>query len=248
MAVAVIADAHLGGPGGPAGPLIEQLRALPGQGCTRLVLLGDLFQAWIGHRKFETPEIAAVVDELRALRRAGVRIDYIEGNRDFFLAESPYADAFDSIGRELAFTAGGVRWLAVHGDGLNDRDRQYVFWRWLSKSAPARRLVFSAPARLARRVVASTEDRLSRTNFKHKRVIPERPIRAYAERRLAEGHDVLLLGHFHEERKWEVEGGRVWLLEAWFTSGRVEWLGRGVHAHLEDSIEENDEMGRLLAE
>jgi UDP-2,3-diacylglucosamine hydrolase len=248
MAVAVIADAHLGGPGGPAAPLIEQLRALPGQGCTRLVLLGDLFQAWIGHRKFETPEIAAVVAELRALRRAGVRIDYIEGNRDFFLEASPYADAFDSIGREVAFTAGGVRYLAVHGDGLSDRDRQYLFWRWLSKSPPARWLVLSTPARLARRLVASTEDRLSRTNFKHKRAIPERPIRAYAERRLAEGHDVLLLGHFHEERRWEVEGGRVWLLEAWFSSRRVEWPGRTVLAHLENSIDENEGLGRLHAE
>jgi len=224
--VAVIADAHLGGPGGPPGPLIDQLRALPSQGCTRLVLLGDLFQAWIGSAKFETPEIAAVVAELRALRRAGVRIDYLEGNRDFFLAASPYADAFDSIGRELAFTAGGVRWLAVHGDGLNDRDRQYLFWRWLSKSPPVRWLVLSTPARFARRFVSRAEDRLSRTNFKHKRAIPERPIRAYAERRLAEGHDVLLLGHFHEERRWDVAGGKVWLLEAWFTSGRVEWLDR----------------------
>ncbi len=55
MAVAVLADAHLGGPGGPAGPLIEQLRALPEQGCTRLVLLGDLFQAWIGQPQVRDP-------------------------------------------------------------------------------------------------------------------------------------------------------------------------------------------------
>jgi UDP-2,3-diacylglucosamine hydrolase len=225
MAVAVLADAHLGGPGGPAGPLIEQLRALPDQGCTRLILLGDLFQVWIGSPKFETPEIAAVVAELRDLRRRGVHVDYVEGNRDFFLEGSVYAGAFDSIGREVAFEAGGVRWLAVHGDGLNDRDRQYLFWRWLSKSALSRFLVLSTPARFARRFVARAEDRLSRTNFKHKRAIPEAAIRGYAERRLAEGHDALLVGHFHEERRWEVTGGRVWLLEAWFTSRRVEWAG-----------------------
>jgi hypothetical protein len=49
-------------------------------------------------------------------------------------------------------------------------------------------------------------------------------IRDYAERRLAEGHDVLLLGHFHEPRRWPVAGGEVRLLEAWFTSRRIEWL------------------------
>jgi hypothetical protein len=36
---------------------------------------------------------------------------------------------------------------------------------------------------------------------------------------------VVLFGHFHEERRWEVPGGRAWLLEAWFTGRRVEWLG-----------------------
>lgn len=225
MRVAVIADSHLSGPGGPAGPLLEQLAALPGQGCSRLVLLGDIFQAWIGSLRFETAEIAAVVEALRGLRSRGLRIDYIEGNRDFYLKDSPYADAFDHVGTEVTFEAGGTRYLAVHGDGLNDRDWQYLFWRRLSKSAPVRLAVTRIPRALAHRLVHSTEQRLSQTNFKHKIRIPEEAIRRYAERRLAEGHDVLLLGHFHEPRTWQVAGGEVRLLEAWFTSRRVEWFG-----------------------
>ncbi|HEY7214301.1 MAG TPA: hypothetical protein VIC28_06705, partial [Thermoanaerobaculia bacterium] len=204
MSVALIADAHLGGPGGPAGPLIAQLEALPGQGCRRLVLMGDLFQAWIGFPRFETEDVVAVVSALRKLRQQGVEIDYIEGNRDFFLAGSPYADAFDRIGLEVAFEVGGVRYLAVHGDGLNDRDWRYLFWRRLSKSTPVRFLVRNIPRRLAHRMVHSTEKRLSQTNFKHRAAVPEAAIRRYAERRLAEGHDVLLLGHFHEALVWKV--------------------------------------------
>ena len=68
----------------------------------------------------------------------------------------------------------------------------------------------------------STEERLSRTNFKHKMAIPEVAIRAYAERRFREGYEVLLLGHFHEERCWRLAGGEVRLLEAWFSSRRIE--------------------------
>lgn len=222
--VAVIADSHVGGPGGPAGPLLEQLRALPGQGCERLVLLGDIFQAWVGHPNFETRDIAAVVAELRELRRRGLRIEYVEGNRDFYLGDSPYADAFDAVVLETAFEVNGTRYLAVHGDGLNDRDWQYRFWRSLSKSAPVRFAVCHIPRRLAYRLVHSTERRLSNTNFKHKAALPEAAIRAYAERRLAEGHDVLLLGHFHEPHVWTVKGGEVRLLDAWFRSRRVEWL------------------------
>jgi UDP-2,3-diacylglucosamine hydrolase len=222
--VAVIADSHLSGPGGPAGPLLQQLAALPGQ-CDRLVLLVDIFQAWVGSPRFETAEITEVVSALRGLRRQGLRIDYIEGNRDFYLKDSPYADAFDQVGTEVAFEAGGKRYLAVHGDGLNDRDWKYRFWRDLSKSAPVRLAVTCIPRRLAHRLVHSTERRLSQTNFKHKVRIPEEAIVRYAERRLAEGYDVLLLGHFHEPRVWQVAGGEVRLLEAWFTSRRVEWLG-----------------------
>jgi UDP-2,3-diacylglucosamine hydrolase len=221
---AIIADAHLGGPGGAAAPLVAQLDALAPPRCERLVLLGDLFQAWVGSRRFETAAVAAVVAALRRLRGRGVSVHYIEGNRDFFLAGSPYADAFDSLGSELAFASGGRRFLAVHGDGLNDRDWQYLAWRGLAKSRASRFLVLHTPRRFARRVVDATERRLSQTNFKHKVRLPEAAIRAYAERRLAEGHDVLLLGHFHEPRTWRVAGGEVRLLDAWFRSKAVEWV------------------------
>src|SRR5687767_6414713 len=100
--------------------------------------MGDLFQAWIGDPRFETEDVRAVAAALRDLRRRGLRIDYVEGNRDFFLAGSPYADAFDRVVLEVAFEVEGRRYLAVHGDGLNERDLQYRFWRWLSKSAPVR--------------------------------------------------------------------------------------------------------------
>jgi UDP-2,3-diacylglucosamine hydrolase len=222
--IAIIADAHLSGPGGPAGPLVAQLASLPAQGCRRLVLMGDLFQAWVGFESFETDDVRALVAALRDLRRQGVVVEYVEGNRDFFLAGGPYADAFDRVALETTFEVAGVRYLAVHGDGLNDRDRKYRFWRWLSKSAPVRLLVRCTPRRLAHRMVHSTEARLSRTNFKHRAALPEAAIRAYAAQRLAEGYDVLLLGHFHEPRIWQVPGGEVRLLDAWFRSRAVEWL------------------------
>jgi UDP-2,3-diacylglucosamine hydrolase len=186
--------------------------------------MGDLFQAWVGFPSFETPDIAAVVAALRDLRRQGIEIDYVEGNRDFFLAGSPYADAFDRVVLETSFTAGGRRYLAVHGDGLNDRDWKYGFWRRVSKSAPVRFALRRIPRKLARRAVDSTEQRLSQTNFKHRAELPEDAIRRYAGRRLAEGYDVLLLGHFHEPRVWTVAGGEVRLLDAWFRSREVEWL------------------------
>lgn len=227
MSIAVIADAHLGGPGGAADAFVAQLGELPAEGCRRLILLGDIFHVWVGSRKFETPEVRHVVPALRRLREQGVRLDYIEGNRDFFLAGSPYAELFDHIGTELAFEHGGVRYLAVHGDGLNDRDRQYLFWRWLSKSALVRAMILSLPSVLAQRMVHGTERRLAKTNFKHKTRIPEEAILSFASRRLGTEHDVLFLGHFHEPRTWNVDSGQVRLLDAWFNRHHIEWLTAG---------------------
>ena len=225
--VALLADAHIGGPGGEGGPLAAQVRGLAGAGCTRLVLLGDLFQAWVGFPQFDPPGLAEVLAAVRELRAAGVRVEYLEGNRDFFIAGSRHAAAFDAVGLETSFTAGGRRYLAVHGDGLDEGDVQYRAWRWVSKSFPVRLAMRFLPARIARALVDSTERKLADTNFKHKMRIPEAAIRAYAARRLAEGHDVLLLGHFHEEHRWRQAEGEVWLLPAWFHSRKVEWVGSG---------------------
>lgn len=224
MPTALVADAHLGGPGGAAGPLVEQLRALPDQGVGHLVLMGDLFQVWVGERRFETPEIREVAAALPGLRARGMRVDYVEGNRDFFLAGGPYAPLFDSVVTELEVASGGGRVLLVHGDGLNDSDRQYRFWRWLSKSAPVHAAVKLLPGAVARRLVGSTERKLANTNFKHRARIPEEAIRRWATPRIAAGVRQIVLGHFHEERRWQVAGGEVWLLEAWFHSRRVEIL------------------------
>lgn len=86
-------------------------------------------------------------------------------------------------------------------------------------------VIRTLPESVVGRFVHGTERRLSGTNFKHKARVPEEAITRYAERRLAEGHDVLVLGHFHEPRVWRVEGGEVRLLDAWFRSRRVERLG-----------------------
>jgi len=224
MSVAVVADAHLGGPGGSGRALAEQLRALRPGDCSRVVFLGDLFHVWIGSRRFETPEVSRLTPVLRELRERGIRVSYVEGNRDFFLADGAYGDLFDDYGREVSFDAAGQRYLAVHGDGLNPGDWRYRCWRRIAKSAVSRALTFRLPASLGRRLVSSTERGLARTNREHRSRIPGPLIRRHAELRLAEGHDVVLLGHFHAKRRWAVEGGEVRIADAWFNNRELLWL------------------------
>jgi UDP-2,3-diacylglucosamine hydrolase len=225
MAVAVVADAHLGGPGGSAGPLVRQLDALDRQCCERLVLLGDLFQVWVGNDRFETPEIVAVMNSLRRVRAKGIPLHYIEGNRDFFLAGSSYGEFFDSVGSELEFETGGRSYLAVHGDGINAKDYLYRFWHRISKNRLSRWAMYHLPHSLAKRLISGFEQELSKTNFKHKRRLPEDVIVEFAKSRLGSRCDILLLGHFHEPFRCSMDQGEVIVFDAWFKSRRVEWVG-----------------------
>lgn len=224
MPVAAIADAHLGGPGGAAAPLAEQIDRLDSGNCERLVLLGDLFQVWVGSRRFETEDIGRVVAALERLRDRGVPSHYIEGNRDFFLRGSEYESYFDSIGLEFAFEVGGRKYLVVHGDGLNERDYLYRFWRRFSKNPLSRLGMLGLPKRLAQLLIDRAESGLSKTNFKHKSRIPDEVLCSYGRKRLAEGYDELLLGHFHEPRSWDLPEGRVRILDAWFSTREIEWI------------------------
>ncbi|HVR28361.1 MAG TPA: metallophosphoesterase [Thermoanaerobaculia bacterium] len=224
MAVALLADAHVGGPGGPGDDLARELGELDAADCDLLVVLGDLFHVWVGDPRYETEEIRRLLPALEGVRRRGIETRYVEGNRDFFLEDSVYAARFDSIAREHAFERAGVRYLAVHGDGLNDHDWRYRFWRRASKNPLSRAAARRLPGSVARRWVHAMDRRLSETNFEHKARIPEAVIKRYAEARLAEGHDVLLLGHFHEPRRFVVNGGEVRIVDAWFRARRLEWL------------------------
>jgi len=224
-AVAVLADAHIGGPGGPAEPLVEQLEDLDPREISRLVVLGDVFQAWVGLPHFETPAVLRLVEVFAGLGRRGIPVEYIEGNRDFFIRGSRYERAFERVGLESSFVAGGTRYLAVHGDGLDEGDVQYRWWRAVSKSGTSRFFMRHLPRPVSHRMLHGTERKLSGTNFKHKQRIPEEAIRRYGQRRLAEGYDVLLLGHFHEPHRYPVAGGEIRLLEAWFRSHRIERFG-----------------------
>ncbi len=224
MSVAVVADAHLGGPGGSGEDLVRQLGALDAGACSRLLFLGDLFHLWIASRRFETAEVRRVADAIRGVRQRGIRVSYVVGNRDFFLAEGAYRDLFHDCGEEVRFADGGLRYLAVHGDGLNPRDWKYRIWRRLARNAVSRWLTEHLPLPLCRRLAGSTERGLARTNQVHKAVIPDAVIRSYGSRRLAEGHDVVLLGHFHAARRFSVADGEVRIADAWFHDRELLWL------------------------
>ena len=204
---AVFADCHVGRRPGDEGPFLDALDAARSRGVRQITLLGDIFHFFIAHPKFETPAIARFLEKARDLKQSGIAVTYVEGNRDFFLRGSYAESAFREVCDEQTFEEGGRRFLATHGDLLNERDVPYRFWRFLSKNPVSRAALSVVPKDAGNRLVWKVEAKLYRSNFKHKTRLPFEMIRAFAEKRFRGGIDVLLLGHFHKSWTEDVGGG-----------------------------------------
>lgn len=191
-----------------------------------LYLLGDLFEFWIGEPRLETPFQQSILRALQRLRQAGVRIGYVEGNRDYRVAQGR-AELFDFCSQEaLELQAAGRRVLLIHGDRINPLDRAYRAWRGFSRHPLVLGCFRRLPAALANRAAAAIERRLRRSNAPHKRAFPQQIVQQYGAARLREGFDAIVLGHFHREQVLATEHGSLYLLGAWGPRYRYLELGK----------------------
>ena len=218
----VIGDSHIGLSEGSEKPILDWIDRLQARRPRALYLNGDLFHYLIAHPTFTTPSVKRVFARFRELRDSGVAVHYVEGNRDFFIKGSFVEEAVSDIALEFAVTAGTRKYLIVHGDMINDRDLPYRFWRRASKNPISKFSVNFIPARMARRFVDSVEERLSKTNFKHKQRLPVELMQQYGRKRAAEGFTDVVLGHFHEKVVLPQDGGAtVTVLPPWYETGEA---------------------------
>jgi len=186
--------------------------------ASRVVLAGDLFNVWIGARDLERPHQARVIAKLEELRRAGLVVRYLEGNRDYRVGRAYVGTALDDAPADgLVERVGGRSIFAIHGDLANPADRQYRTWRRFSRSAVVWGAFRAVPASARLRLVDRLESAMRASNARFKAAFPEEVVRRYAAGFLARGHDSVVLGHFHVERALD---GRVFVLPEWKESRR----------------------------
>ncbi len=226
MRRALLADLHLGQVAGDYERFTSFLGHLPESGVKELVLAGDVFRTLVGLPRFWSPSVRVALEMLAKLRGQGVRVVWVEGNRDFFLhteAMDPYRDRFVP---SYGFAAGGRRFLVEHGDLVNRQDRQYRLWRSVSKSLLAFWGARMMPRFFAQAIVVTTERALAKTNFRYRRVLPEDDLVREAKKHFACGVDVVFWGHFH--RFWAFNEGErhAYVLPAWQEEGTVVYIER----------------------
>lgn len=147
----LLSDLHLG-PGTPA-TLARLARHLAETPAQAVLLLGDIFEVWVGddarHEPFEA-EVAAMLRE-QARHRA---LYFMAGNRDFLLGADMLADSgLTALPDPTVLDAFGQRWLLVHGDAQCLDDTAYQAFRQQVRS-PAWQAQLLAQPLAARQALA----------------------------------------------------------------------------------------------
>lgn len=219
--VAFIGDVHLDLGDAAVQPFTRMLHRLS-ETCDSLVLMGDLFNFWVGQPEMQLAHQHEVAATLRAIRGRGVAVHYVEGNRDYRIGRAFQGDLFDTVGDTgLEQRVAGRSLWAIHGDLANRADRRYRVWRRFSRSGLFWGCFNLLPARLRLSVAGKLETWMRSTNVAFKREFPGAMIGDYASEFAAHGYDAIVLGHFHVEKHWQLAGGTsVYVLPEWKQSRR----------------------------
>lgn len=128
MSIYFISDLHLS----PYRPAISQLFFQFLQhlrNVEKLFILGDLFDAWIGDDAV-SPEMTAVLLEIKSLSQKGIEVYFLRGNRDFLVGEQFAEMTACHLLKDLTvMDLYGTKTLLCHGDILCSDDVEYQQFR-----------------------------------------------------------------------------------------------------------------------
>ena len=187
----------------------------------RFVILGDLFEYWLGRAHEETDGGRRILAALQARTRAGGAVDIVPGNRDFLLNAS-FERKTGAVVRAHGFVGvlpGGARVVCVHGDELATLDHAYQRLRRVVRSRAVTGLVPRLPLRVSRALAR----RLRRASTAAVAGKPKevKALQRSAAERFLRAHDaqVIVCGHAHRFRDERLGDAGRWLVLDAFDAG-----------------------------
>jgi UDP-2,3-diacylglucosamine hydrolase len=176
--------------------------------CTRLFVLGDLFDYWFEYAtvvpKYHVRTLAALAD----FADVGIPVDYLIGNHDFGHRTFFQDELGITIHKgDLDITLHDKRFYLAHGDGKAFNDGTYLLvrsvlrnplalwaWKWLHPDLGVG--------------IAAYFSRKSRVATSEKKFGNERDgLECFAEEKIQQGWDYVLMGHLHKALVKRFSGG-----------------------------------------
>ncbi len=195
-ALVVVADAHLDRDDDETASFCEFLNERASDAAT-LVLLGDIFALWIAHPKHTLAHHRRVLDAVRRLRANGVRVLFVEGNREFGV-DRWQASEFDTVALSVTEEPWGERrWYLAHGDRLDPSDWKTRVLHAVLRSSLVLNTLATVPASWGLSFGDRLERSLRRRNLRHKTALPRKRLEDYAEWLASQHFDGGVIGHIH---------------------------------------------------
>ncbi|MDE0097776.1 MAG: UDP-2,3-diacylglucosamine diphosphatase [Gammaproteobacteria bacterium] len=232
MTIAFISDLHLTPERPESKRLFERFIIDAHRYITRLYILGDLFEYWVGDDGADT---LGHLDAEAAIRRAvdtGVEVLFLHGNRDFLIGNA-FAERTGCrlLPDPVVITHDGLRILLTHGDALCTDDVEHQASRRQMLSGKWKLAFLEQP--LARRM--ETADAMRRRSEREKREKPMEimDVNQDAVEALMREHDVRILIHGHTHKpaahEFEIDGelARRYVLGDWYEQKSALYLDNG---------------------
>ncbi len=172
-----------------------------------LVLAGDIFDLYVGHKPHFRERFRDFHAALVALAARGVELHYIEGNHDFRLKRAfPEVPSLQIHERQVEIQLGRYRVYVAHGDLVDREDHGYLALRAALRSFPMRTFIDHAPDTWVERVgerMSGGSQRLQserRSDPEREKTRQERTrkiFRSFAAEKVQAGFDFVILGHCH---------------------------------------------------
>ena len=145
-------DLHIRGMEDPKAPLfLDFLKFLrvektEKQKPVHLFLLGDIFDIWVGSSSYFVKRYDALVEGIRVLVQVGVKVVYIEGNKDFYLKDFWQKKLQVEVhARPGVFTLEPKKFYLEHGKRIGKEDALDVVYNSFVESSLARNLADCLP-------------------------------------------------------------------------------------------------------
>lgn len=175
---------------------------------THLVLLGDVFDFWIGRHSYFQKKFPKIIGQLQRIVQMGIQVHYFEGNHDIHLKKFWQDEVGAKVHPEKhVFRFGNLIVRAEHGDLMNPEDKGYLFLRWLLRTKPMEILSYQIPGQ----IVGWIGERSSQVS----RVYTDRITRDYTQKVIdftrtyamqecqKEEFDLIITGHTHIKDDFE---------------------------------------------
>ncbi len=186
-----------------------------GATCDSVYIVGDLFDYWFEYKTVIPKYFYRTLNAIYGLKQKGIHIEYLMGNhdfghKDFFMEEFGIEVFRGDIEREI----GGKKFFLSHGDGKSFKDNGYKILKAVLRNPFSNRLFRLIHPDIGI-CLASNSSKHSRTYTDSRDFGEADGMKVFAEKRINEGFDYVIMGHRHKAEVAKIGNGYYINLGEW---------------------------------